>query len=401
MPSYSYKALKRDGSVLQGSTDAASKEHVSRQLRSQGLVVISVDLSSDSLPAGSRSGSRFNKTQVLSFTSELAVLLKAGLPLDRALKVLIDMSEGGAAKALLDNLLSTVKGGKGLSFALAENPEVFDSFYISMIRSGEASGNLAAVLNRLAAQLENARQVRSSVISALIYPAILAVVALVSVLVMLGFVVPQFDALFADMGEALPVVTQLVISGGEAIKHHGLYWLAGLVALGWLVQRWLRTPAGKEWLDGRMLRLPVLGGVVFKYEVARFARTIGTLLESGVPLIQALNISTSTVSNNIVRRALEAIVPEVKKGGRVSQSMAEAGIFSPMVIQMVRVGEESGQLDQMMLELARVYDDEVSAGVKRSLTLLEPVLILGMGGMIGFIIVAILLGILSVNDLAG
>lgn len=401
MPSYSYKALKKDGSVLQGSIDASSKEHVGRELRGQGLIVVSVDLSSDGQTAALKAGSRFNKKQVLSFTSELAVLLKAGLPLDRALKVLIDMSEGGAAKVLLDNLLSTVKGGKGLSFALAENPEVFDSFYISMIRSGEASGNLAAVLNRLAAQLENAKQVHSNVISALIYPAILAVVALVSVLVMLGFVVPQFDALFADMGEALPAVTQLVISGGEAIKHNGVYWLIGFAVVGWFVRRWLRTPAGNEWLDARMLRLPVLGGVVFKYEVARFARTIGTLLESGVPLIQALNISTSTVSNNIVRRALESIVPDVKKGGRISQSMAEARMFSPMVIQMVRVGEESGQLDQMMLELARVYDDEVSAGVKRSLTMLEPVLILGMGGMIGFIIVAILLGILSVNDLAG
>ncbi|MBU2887582.1 type II secretion system F family protein [Gilvimarinus agarilyticus] len=401
MPSYTYKALKKDGSVLQGSIEAATEGHVGRELRGQGLMVIDVSVAREGESGRQRTGPGFNKKQVLSFTSELAVLLRAGLPLDRALKVLIDMSESGSAKSLLEGLLTTVKGGKGLSFALAEKPDVFDDFYISMIRSGEASGNLAAVLNRLAEQLENAKQVRSNVVSALIYPAILAVVALVSVLVMLGFVVPQFDALFADMGEALPAVTQLVISGGEAIKNNGLYILIVAALIVWFVRRWLTTVAGKEWLDTRMLKLPVLGTVVFKYEVARFARTIGTLIESGVPLIQSLNISTGTVGNNIVRRALQGITPDVKKGGRVSQSMADAELFSPMVIQMVRVGEESGQLDQMMLELARVYDDEVSAGVKRSLTLLEPVLILAMGGMIGFIIVAILLGILSVNDLAG
>lgn len=401
MPSYSYKALKRDGTVVNGNVDAASETHAGRDLRGQGLMVVSITSASSGEQADKRAGAGFSRKQVLSFTSELAVLLRAGLPLDRALKVLIDMSESGSASELLEGVLATVKGGKGLSSALAERPDVFDDFYISMIRSGEASGSLAAVLARLAEQLENSRQVRSNVVSALIYPAILAVVALVSVLVMLGFVVPQFEALFSDMGEALPAVTRMVIAGGEAIKNKGLYLLVLVAVIVWLLRRWLSTPAGKEWLDGRLLKLPILGGVVFKYEVARFARTIGTLVESGVPLIKALGISTSTVGNNYVRRALERISPEVKKGGRISKSMAESEMFSPMVIQMVRVGEESGQLDQMMLELARVYDDEVSAGVKRSLTMLEPVLILGMGGMIGFIIVAILLGILSVNDLAG
>ncbi|MCP8899367.1 type II secretion system F family protein [Gilvimarinus xylanilyticus] len=397
MPEFSYKAAKRDGSLAQGVVDAPTEAIAATRIRSQGLVVISVE---SAAKQGSGGKKAFGKNQVLSFTSELAVLLRAGLPIDRALKVLIDMAATSAARQVYEDILATVKGGKGFSVALAEKPELFDEFYVSMIRSGEASGNLAAVLGRLAAQLENAKQVRSSVVSALIYPAILAVVSVLSVLVMLGFVVPQFEALFADMGESLPLVTELVIAGGEAIKNNGIYLvlLAGLAV--YFVRRWLRNPQGKTWLDTKLLKLPVFGSVVVKYQVARFARTLGTLLESGVSVLQAINISVETVSNTVVRESLEGLAPAVKGGGRVSQALQDSGDFSPMVVQMVRVGEESGQLGDMMLELARVYDDEVSAGIKRSLTLLEPLLILGMGGMIGFIIVAILMGILSVNDLA-
>jgi len=401
MPSFSYKAARRDGALVQGSLEAATQDLAARELRNQGLVLLSLELgSTEQAPRRGLRRSAFGRPQVLSFTSELAVLLRAGLPIDRALKVLIDMSSSEAVREVLEELLATVKGGKGLSQALQARDDLFDEFYVSMVRSGEASGNLAEVLARLSAQLERARQVRSGVVSALIYPAILAVVALISVLVMLGFVVPQFEALFADMGEALPMLTEMVISGGEAIKNNGIWLLllAGLMIYG--IRRWLRTPGGKAWLDHRLLKAPVLGSVVFKYEIARFSRTMGTLLGSGVSLLQSLNIAVHTVGNNDVREALMALAPEVKRGGRISRSLAEAKLFSPMMIQMVRVGEESGQLDEMMLELARVYDDEVSAGVKRSLTLLEPVLILGMGGIIGLIIVAILMGILSVNDLA-
>lgn len=401
MPSFSYKAARRDGSLVQGSLEAASQDVAARELRNQGLVLLSLNTGkSEAAPARAFRRSDFGRTQVLSFTSELAVLLRAGLPIDRALKVLIDMSATDAARSVLEELLATVKGGKGLSQALQARPDLFDEFYVSMVRSGEASGSLAEVLGRLSAQLERAREVRSGVVSALIYPAILAVVALISVLVMLGFVVPQFEALFADMGEALPLLTVMVINSGEAIKNNGIWLVLLGAAVIYGARRWLRTPVGKAWLDHKLLALPVLGQVVFKYEIARFSRTMGTLLGSGVSLLQSLKIAVYTVGNEDVRQALTALAPEVKRGGRISRALAEADMFSPMMIQMVRVGEESGQLDSMLLELARVYDDEVSAGVKRSLTLLEPVLILGMGGMIGFIIVAILMGILSVNDLA-
>lgn len=401
MAEFYYKAARRDGAITQGKVTADSLEVASRQLRSQGLTLIQLHpATGKEVVTGSRAGKPPSRDQVLSFSKELAVMLRAGLPLDRALKVLIDMSVHEGMKSLLEDLLKTVKGGKGLSQAMQAYPDVFGNFYVNMVRSGEASGNLAEVLARLAEYLERAKAVRSSVVSALIYPSILLVVAVLSVTLMLGFVVPQFESLFADMGDALPLLTQGVIWVGEFIRSWGLLLLVVVVGGVFLVRRWVKTPAGKIWLDQRMLKLPVLGGVVFKYEVARFSRTLGTLIGNGVSLLQSLSIALETLDNHQMRTAFEGLAPKVKQGGRISVALAEAEVFSPMVIQMARVGEESGNLGEMMLELASVYDGEVQAEVKRALTLLEPLLILGLAAVIGLIIIAILMGILSVNDLA-
>lgn len=404
MAEFSYKAARRDGAITQGVISADNLDGASRQLRSQGLVLIQLDpAGSGAVTVGAVGPAQKPPTrdQILSFTNELSVLLRAGLPIDRALKVLIDMSGSPSMTLLQEDLLKTVKGGKGLSQAMQAHEAQFGHFYINMIRSGEASGNLAEVLARLAEYLARAKAVRASVISALVYPAILAVVAVLSVVIMLGFVVPQFEALFADMGDALPFLTQMVIAAGDGIKAYGWLMLLILVPLIFAVRRWLKTPEGRVWRDKKMLSLPVLGTLVFKYEVGRFSRTLGTLLGNGVSLLQSISIAIDTVDNTSVKTAFNGLAPAVKQGGRISIALAEAKVFSPFVIQMVRVGEESGGLDKMMLELAMVYDDEVQAGVKRSLTLLEPVLILGMAAVIGVIIIAILMGILSINDLAG
>lgn len=454
---FSYRAALKDGSITQGTIRAASQAAALRQLRSQGLTPVRViagggtpggrapesprrpslrrqapEKSAEATaqpahgtPAGGgaakaskataqksagfgfrlgrkrrEGGGAVTRDDALGLTSELAVLLRAGLPIDRALKVQIDMCRKSALSALLAHLLDTVKGGKPLSQGLEAYPELFGGFYVNMVRSGEASGRLGEVLERLSEYLERSREIRSTVISALIYPAILAVVAVLSVAVMLGFVVPQFEALFADMGDALPGMTRAVIALGDAVKAWGWLMLLLLVLASYGLRSWMAKPAGRLWRDNALLGLPMLGEVLFKYELARFARTLGTLLGNGVPLLQAIGIALSTVENTPVRQSLDILPPAVKAGRRMSDTLAEADAFTPMVIQMVRVGEESGRLDEMMLELARVYERDVEAGIKRSLTLLEPLLILGMGGLIAVIIISILMGILSVNDLA-
>ncbi|MEQ9397223.1 type II secretion system F family protein [Haliea sp.] len=421
MPQFSYKAAQKDGAITQGSLVALSQAAALRQLRGQGLTpvrlwpvvgdVVSAPAASEAAPAPRPAAARpswlqrnaaavVSRDEVLALTSELAVLLRAGLPIDRALKVQIDMSSREGYTGLLRHLLETVKGGKPLSHGLERRSELFGNFYVNMVRSGEASGQLGTVFDRLAEYLHRSKEVRSTVVSALIYPAILAVVALLSVAVMLGFVVPQFEALFADMGDGLPGLTRAVIALGDAVKAWGWLMLLVLVAAWYSARAWLARPEGSSWKDRKMLRLPLLGAVLFKYELARFARTLGTLLGNGVSLLQAINIALSTVENSVVREALAILPPAVKAGRRMSDALAEPGTFTPMLIQMVRVGEESGRLDEMMLELARVYERDVESGIKRGLTVLEPLLILGMGGMIAVIIVSILMGILSVNDLA-
>jgi general secretion pathway protein F len=402
VPQFSYRAIGRDGKARDGTVEAEGPELASRQLRAQGLTLlrlqegVSAGAAGESRAAGRGPGRR----EILSMTRELAVLLRAGLPLDRALKVLIDMAGQSQMSQLLQELLGSVKGGKPLSQALQAREALFGTFYINMVRSGELSGQLAEVLTSLAEYLESARANRDNVISALIYPAILAVVALLSIVVMLGFVVPQFETLFEDMGEALPALTSAVIGAADFIARRGWLLLLVAAALGLWLRHWAGTEAGRRSLHRRLLKLPLAGGIIFEFEVSKFARTAGTLLGNGVSLLKAISIAIDTVGNRVIAEALQVLPPAVKAGRRMSAALEETGMFTPMVVQMLRVGEESGRLDQMLLELAGVFDDHVRSGIKRGLALLEPLLILGMGFVIAVIIIAILMGILSVNDLA-
>ena len=400
MPRFSYKAIARDGKPLDGVIEADALELASRQLRAQGLTLLKLEAGGAAAVPGRAEGKPPGRQEILSMTSELAVLLRAGLPLDRALKVLIDMASLPQMHQLLSELLKSVKGGKPLSQAMQPNEKLFGNFYISMVRSGEASGQLSAVLDRLVEYLENAKTNRDSVVSALIYPAILLVVSVLSVVIMLGFVVPQFETLFEDMGEALPLLTRMVVSAANFIAEWGWLILLVVVALGYYLRRWTASEEGRASLHRRLLKLPLAGGIVFEFEVSKFARTVGTLLENGVSLLKAISIAIDTVDNTVIKDALQVLPPAVKAGKRMSVALADTGLFTPMVIQMIRVGEESGSLGQMLLELAKVFDGRVQSGVKRGLALLEPVLILGMGFLIAIIIISILMGILSVNDLA-
>jgi general secretion pathway protein F len=395
MPAFAYKAIGRDGKAQQGVIEADALDMATRQLRSRGLTPLKIEEGGQE-----DQGKPPTRQEILSMTSELSVLLRAGLPLDRALKVLIDMDGQPRMRSVLTELLKAVKGGKALSMALQPFEETFGSFYLSMVRAGEASGQLSAVLDRLVEHLESAKATRDSVVSAMIYPAILLVVAVLSIVVMLGFVVPQFETLFNDMGDALPTMTKGVIAAAEFIKAWGFFLAIIAVIAGLIFQRWASSDAGKAVLDRRLLALPIAGNIAFEYEMAKFARTVGTLLGNGVSLLKAIQIAIDTVGNLPLKEGLAVLPPAVKAGKRMSIALDETKMFTPMVIQMTRVGEESGSLDGMMLELAKVFEDHVASGIKRLLTLLEPVLILTMGFIIALIIISILMGILSVNDLA-
>ncbi|MFT4520618.1 MAG: general secretion pathway protein F [Halioglobus sp.] len=403
MASFSYRAISSQGKTITGAIAADRIELASRELRSQGLTLLSLQPAAAGSSAANearRGSGGASKDEILAMTRELSVLLRAGLPIDRGLKVMIDMAATPQLRELMEDLLASVKGGKGLSQAMLAYPDEFGTFYINMVRSGEASGHLAEVLTRLVEYLTNAKEVRSSVVSALIYPAILLCVSVLSVAGMLGFVIPQFESLFADMGDALPTLTRTVLSAANFLQSYGLIMVLLIAAAVFATRSWLGTEEGRAKFDAKVVKLPILGSVVFKYEMSKFSRTAGTLLGNGVSLLQAISIAVDTVGNGFIKQHLSVLEPAVKRGQRMSVALEEAAVFSPLVIQMVRVGEESGSLDEMMTELAHVYDEEVQAGVKRSLTLVEPVLILTMGTGIAVIIVSILMGIMSVNELA-
>lgn len=421
MPEFAWKAARADGQMSEGRTDAAAQSDVVRQLRAQGLVPVSVvpavagvpgTVSPSGMPAAAASprmslwrrktapGGPANAADVLTLTTELSIMLRAGLSLDNALRVLIGMSHKPSVSAITGQILEDVKGGLALSKALNRHRELFGDFYINMVRSGEASGQLGAVFERLVEHMERLRALRESVISAAIYPAILLGVAVLSLAAMLGFVVPQFETLFNDMGDALPAPTRFVMQLGQLFTQYG--WLMAIVGFfgGWALRNWWRSPAGRKWWQNRALGLPVLGRLLHKYDLTLFSRSLGTLLGNGVPLIAALNIATETVGNVTLRGALAQVAPRVKDGTKVVDALGATGIFEPLAINLVRVGEETGRIGPMLLELAHIYNRDVETGIKRALTMLEPLLILVLGLLVASIIVSILLGILSVNDLA-
>ena len=414
MPDFVWKAAQPDAQIVEGRLHAASQAQAMNQLRAQGLTPLHlseagagdaksplVSIAVKPPRQGWRGRSQaITQADILVMTSELSIMLKAGLALDNALRVLIGMNAKPAMELLTQTILDDVKSGIPLSRALSRHPEQFGDFYINMVRSGEAGGQLSAVLERLFEHLDRLRALRESVVSAAIYPAILLGVALLSLIAMLGFVVPQFETLFKDMGDALPLPTQVIMVIGHAFTDYGLFMALGAVLLFWLLRQWWRSSSGILWWQARALRLPMIGRLVLKYNLTLFARSLGTLLGNGVPLLTAMHIASQTVGNLNLRQALEGVIPKVKGGGKMVDALQASGVFEPLAVNLIKVGEETGRIGPMLLELARIFNSDVETGIKRSLTLLEPVLILVLGMLIAAIIVSILLGILSINDLA-
>ena len=405
MPRYRYEAVDAAGEVVRDELDAATLDAAVARLRDQGLLPLTVNEAKSGFLSGGFGQPLFSKRRALSrktialLTQQLASLLHAGMPLDRALTILIGVTEDEQAKPVLERVQEKVRGGSSLADAL-EVQGVFSRFYLNMIRAGEAGGALDVVLKRLTEFLERSQALRETVTSALIYPIILLSVSALSVIILLTFVVPQFQRLFADAGKALPLATQIVIAVGDGFRY---YWWVGailVVLLSAVARRQLSQPESRARWDDRFLRLPLFGDLIAKVETARLSRTLGTLLGNGVSMLNALTIVRETLSNQVLAGALGEVAEHVKTGRGLADPLLEAGRFPKLAVQMIRVGEETGQLQEMLLQVADTYDGEVQTAVKRLLTLLEPALILGLGVIIAGIIMSILVAILSLNDLA-
>jgi len=405
LPLYRYKAVTPAGETQEGDMDGTSQSVIAERLQSMGLIPIRVEETTLREPVNPNARGFFGKKSVTQddvavFTQEIATLLKAGLPLDRCLEILIGLSANEPVRQLMTQLREDVRGGAALSTAMEARRGIFTRFYLNMIRAGEAGGSLDVVLQRLTEFMERSKELRETVKSALIYPVILVGVAVLSVAILLMWVVPQFSQMFEESGKALPLPTQIVIAAGDGVRNY--WWALALVVFGvysWF-SRQMREPASRYRWDNRMLQLPLVGDLVGKLEVARFSRTLGTLIGNGVTLLAALSIVKETLSNTVMSQALGEVAAQLKEGKGLGKPLMETGLFPKLAVHLVMVGEETGKLQEMLIRIADIYDREVHSAVKRMLSLMEPVLILGLGLVIGGIIMSILVAILSVNDLA-
>jgi general secretion pathway protein F len=404
MPLYAYKAINNLGETEEGVRDASDESSLIGLLQAEGYIPIKVG------PAGAKTflglslgakQTRLSQKEIGLFTSELATLLDSGLPLDKSLTVLIDLTEDNEKLSkLIARVLEKVKGGSSLADALDKQPGVFSRFYLNMIRAGEAGGSLGEVLNRLAEYLERSRELKDTVSTALIYPAVLLVMSLASLFVMLIFVVPQFTEMFESAGQELPVSTQIVVAIAEWLQSYWWLLIGGAIFAVSYMRFQLADPVRKKVWDGRFLKLPLADLVILTKETANMSRTLGTLLGNGVSILSALVIVRETVDNLVLVDAIQHAEEELKQGKRMSDALVKTGIFPKMAVQMIKMGEETGHLEEMLLRVAEIYDKQLKVAIQRMLALLEPALIITLGLMIAGIIVSILLAILSVNDLA-
>ena len=407
MATYSYKAADSSGKIVTGVLEADEEKKVVAELQTLGLIPIRIALTKGN---GKRLGLNVSEQflslffgvsskDVMVFTQDLATLLEAGLPVDRALSLLIESAEKERFKMVVNDILKSVQGGGYLSDALAKHPRAFTSFYVSMARAGEAGGVLEAVLSRLGEFLESAQELKDYIKSAMVYPIFLVGVGGVSIIVLLTFVIPKFSIIFSDMGQAIPLSTQLLLGVSELLQS---YWWAILILLGagyFFIGKYINTPAGRLKFDRKKMNFPVVGDLIKKIEVARFARTLGTLTKSGVPILQALTLVKDIMGNKVISAAMEKVYARVKEGDRLSKPLRDTGIFPPLAIQMITVGEETGRLDRMLLRVAESYEKMVRNTVKRLISLLEPAMILLMGLVVGFVVVSMLMAVFSMNEM--
>ena len=406
MPSYNYRASTMEGKIVEGIMDASDDGTVSLKLQEMGLIPVRIGAAARQnvftreieLPwAGKRK--KVRRKDLLIFTQELHTLVRSGFPLDRSLAILSQLAESPAMAEVIQDILNEVKGGKSFSEALAKYPNVFPKVYVSMVKAGEAGGALEEILGRLSSYLVSSQELQSYIIGAMIYPALLSLVGLLSVTILTLFVVPKFISIFQDMGVPLPMA--MAILHGISTFLTGYWWL--VLVIFFIVAAYLRTfrrsYEGRLKWDRWKLRSPLLGPVLQKIEVARLARSLGTLIHGGVPLLQSMAIVRDIIGNQSIAAAIEPIRNGIKKGEGIAQPMKQSGVFPPLALHLIEVGEESGRLDSMLIQVAEAYDGEVRNGIKNLIAFFEPALILLMGIIIGTIVVSMLMAIFSINDI--
>ncbi len=403
MSSFAYKAVNKEGKQFEGRIEATDAQAAAFSVQNMGLIPLAVEeppkrSSAFALPRIQLQ--RVTRKDILFFTEELSTLVGAGLPLDRSLSITRELASKRALREIIEDVLKQIKGGKSLAEALAAHPKHFPRLYVSMIRAGEAGGVLDVIMERLSEFERTADELRSYLTASLVYPALLSSVGIGSLGILFYFVIPRFATIFEDIGAEIPASTLALLTISNFTTSYWWVILTGIVVLTFLVRGWLQTPAGSRSWDVIVLKTPLLGPTLLKVEVSRFARTLGTLISSAVPLIAGVRIVQDIAHNQILAEAISKIADGAKRGEGVAKPMREAGVFPGLAVHLVGVGEETGRLDTMLLKLADVYEKDVKTSVKALTAVFEPLIILVMGILIGTVVLSMLMAIFSINDIA-
>jgi type II secretion system protein F len=405
MPTYAYEGLSQGGQPSAGTIVSDSVEEAKRQLQKQGLFILKLEQSGEHAAAAAETVGLFDlfkrrsvkSEKIVDFLRQLATLVEAKLPLVRALTALIEQEDDPVFRPILEQIREKVQGGATLADALADHPRCFSRLAVNMVRAGESGGVLEQSLNRLADFSEEEQDMRSTVKSAMVYPTVLSIVMGLAIALLMTFAVPRFKSIYRGMNTELPDLTVALINTAEALKN---YWWVFLIAAALIYvgfKKWRTTPSARRFLDKLKFRLPLLGTLTRKISIARFSRTFGTLVDGGIPILQALSISKDTAGNIVIEESLDQVSTNVKEGERIAKPLRESGVFPPVVIHMISVGEESGRLGAMLYRIAENYDKQTRATIKTMMTILEPLIIVVLAGVVTIIILAMLLPMLDVS----
>jgi type IV pilus assembly protein PilC len=402
LTTYIWRGRTAGGEIVSGENTAKNRGELLAQLRRKRIVVTSVKQKPKEINIKLPFGDGIGTKDLAIFTRQFATMINAGLPLVQCLDILSRQLEKENFRIITKKVMSDIESGSTLSESMEKHPKAFDELYVNMVNAGEAGGILDTILIRLAEYIEKIEALKRKVKSALMYPAVVMVVAIGATLFMLMFIIPTFAKMFANFGAQLPLPTMIVLAASNFIRAWWWAMAGGAVLAGFAFKRFYATDKGKRTVDAALLRFPVIGDVVRKGSVARFTRTLGTLVSSGVPILDGLEITAKTAGNTIVQDAVMSARTSIREGDTIANPLRQSGVFPPMVVQMITVGEETGALDEMLTKIADFYDDEVDSAVDALTSVIEPVMIVFMGAIVGGMVVAMYLPIFQmVNVIAG
>ena len=391
---FAYKARESGGKTLEGMVEAPDQKAAIARLRERKLIVIEV-----TQKAVKKKKGKVRNNDIVIFSRQLSTLVSSGVPIVQGLNILEEQAENPAFKTVVGALRLDIESGLSIADAMKKHPVVFTELYVSMIRAGEVGGILDTILERLSSYLESSEALKAKVKSALMYPMVVSIVAALITVFLIMFVIPIFKNIFSSFGGNLPFITRMIISLSDFLRHQAI--ILGLILGGiyWAVRKYIKTEKGQERVDDLSLKLPVFGILLKKVAIAKFTRTLGTLIKSGVPILQGLETVAKTSGNKIIEKAINSSRNSIKEGGRMSEPLKKANIFPPMVIQMISVGEETGGLDNMLNKIADFYDQEVDTAVKGLTSMIEPLIMVVLGAVIGTIVIAMFMPMFSLGDL--